>query len=58
MVFNMMAFLPIGTSLERSMGSVQFAWLIALLCVLGDTLYVTIAYLGAYVPIRYGLGVE
>lgn len=46
------AFLPIATSLERQLGSVQFLWLIGLLCVLGDTLYIGISYLGAWVPIR------
>lgn len=43
LVFNMMAFLPIGTALERTMGSFQFAWLIGLLTGGGALLYLTVA---------------
>lgn len=52
LVFNMMAFVPIGASLERQLGSVAFLWLLCLLCALGDALYLSVAYLGAYVPIE------
>ena len=43
-VFNMMAFVPIGCSLERLMGSVQFMWLIALVWALGDGAYLLIGH--------------
>lgn len=52
LVFNMMAFVPIGASLERHLGSVQFLWLIILLCLLGDVAYISIAFLGRFMPIR------
>lgn len=48
----MMAFVPIGASLERHLGSVQFLWLIILLCLLGDVAYISIAFLGRFMPIR------
>ena len=35
----MMAFLPIGQSLERQMGTLYFTYLMCLLATLGNTLY-------------------
>ena len=39
LAFNMMAFLPIGQSLERQMGTLYFTYLMCLLATLGNTLY-------------------
>ena len=47
-----MAFIPIGSSLERSLGSVQLLWLMGVLCVLGDMAYIAIAYLGTFSSIE------
>lgn len=44
---NMMAFLPLGASLERTMGSLHLLWLVLLLAFLGDAAYVAIAYAAA-----------
>jgi hypothetical protein len=52
MLLHPQAFLGIGASLERHLGSVQFAWLIGVLIVVGDVIYVAAAYLGAFVPVR------
>lgn len=44
LTFNMLAFLPMGITLERAMGSFQLAWLIAVLIFAGDGLYIGAAY--------------
>ena len=44
LTFNMMAFLPMGNTLEHALGSFQLSWLIALLIFLGDAFYIAIAY--------------
>lgn len=49
LTFNMMAFLPIGAGLERALGSFQIAWLILLLAVAGDSLYIAVAYLASMI---------
>ena len=50
--FNMMAFVPIGCSLERTMGTLAFAHLIGLLIFLGDGAYIGLATGAAIVPFR------
>lgn len=60
MAFNMMAFIPIGSKLERQLGtvkvqlclqidpalkSVQFLYLILLIILLADVFYILLAYL-------------
>ncbi|KAK9809019.1 hypothetical protein WJX72_008009 [[Myrmecia] bisecta] len=54
--FNMLAFVPIAKSLERSLGSVQFGHLMLLIVVLGGSAYVLLSYAVAYGP--FGLGAE
>ena len=39
LAFNMMAFVPIGRSLERHTGTLQFTYLMFLLITLGNALY-------------------
>ena len=39
LAFNMLAFLPIGQSLEHHMGTLQFTYLMCLLMALGNALY-------------------
>ena len=50
--FNMMAFVPIGTSLERMQGTLAFAHLIGLLIFVGGGAYVGFATAAAYIPWR------
>ncbi|KAL4513369.1 hypothetical protein Ndes2437B_g00581 [Nannochloris sp. 'desiccata'] len=45
LAFNMVAFFPMGTSLERSLGSFNLLWLIGLLIFFGDALYIAVSYL-------------
>ena len=45
------ALCPAGTALERALGSLQFLWIMLLLCVLGDSLYVSIALLSSFLPV-------
>ena len=45
--FNMLAFIPLGSALERHIGSLQLLWLIALLVTLGAALYLGAAYAAA-----------
>jgi rhomboid domain-containing protein 1 len=47
LAFNMMAFFPMGTSLERSLGSFNLLYLIGVLILLGDTLYIAVSYLAS-----------
>jgi membrane associated rhomboid family serine protease len=49
LAFNMMAFFPMGTSLERSLGSFNLLWLIGILIFLGDGLYIAVSYLASLV---------
>lgn len=46
--FNMLAFVPIGCSMERHMGSLQFAYLVLLLILVGDAFYVSTSYTLAF----------
>lgn len=46
--FNMLAFVPIGCSMERHLGSLQFAYIILLLILVGDAFYVTASYTLAF----------
>ncbi|KAL4433702.1 hypothetical protein ABPG75_000143 [Micractinium tetrahymenae] len=48
---NMLAFLPLGASLERHYGSLQFMWIMLLLLALGDSLYVLVAAASAALPL-------
>lgn len=52
--FNMLAFVPIGMSLERALGSVAFAYLMLLLVVLGDAAFVFFSFIAAFGPARLG----
>ena len=47
--FNMVAFVPIGASLERQLGSLQLGHLLALLILAGDAFYLGSSYLLAFV---------
>jgi membrane associated rhomboid family serine protease len=47
--FNMLAFVPIGASLERQLGSLQLAHLLLLLILAGDAFYLGSSYLLAFV---------
>ena len=48
----MMAFVPIGTSLERMQGTLALAHLISLLIFVGDGAYVGFATAASYLPWR------
>lgn len=48
--FNMMAFVPIGTSLERMQGTLALAHVIGLLIFVGGGAYVAFATAASYVP--------
>ncbi len=52
MAFNMMAFVPIASSLERQLGTLQTLHLLLLLILLGDLFYLSASFLAAlvYVP--------
>ena len=52
MAFNMMAFVPIGTSLERMQGTLALTLLISLLMLVGGGAYVGLASAAAYIPWR------
>jgi hypothetical protein len=41
--FNMLAFVPIGASLERQLGSLQFAYLLLLFTVVGNAIFAAVA---------------
>ncbi|BDA43959.1 probable rhomboid-related protein 4 at N-terminal half [Coccomyxa sp. Obi] len=45
--FNMLAFVPIATSLERQLGSLQMLHLLLILVLLGDVFYIAASYLAA-----------
>ncbi len=45
--FNMLAFVPIATSLERQLGSLQMLHLLLTLILLGDLFYISASYLAA-----------
>ena len=51
--FNMLAFVPIGTSLERIQGTLALTHLISLLIVMGGAAYVSLATAASYIPWRY-----
>ena len=55
--FNMMAFVPIGTSLERMQGTLALIHLISLLLLLGGGSYVALATAASYIPWRYALAI-
>jgi membrane associated rhomboid family serine protease len=47
--FNMLAFVPVATSLERQLGSLQTLHLLLMLILLGDIFYIIVSYLSAFV---------
>ena len=51
--FNMMAFVPIGCSLERTMGTLALTHLIGLLVFLGAGIYIGLATAAAATAFRY-----
>ena len=53
MAFNMLAFVPIGTSLERIQGTLALTHLISLLILVGGAAYVSLATAASYIPWRY-----
>ena len=52
LAFNMLAFVPIGASLERSLGTLPFAHLVALLVVGGGAAFVFFSFVAAFGPAR------
>ena len=46
--FNMLAFIPIACTLERQLGSLQFAHMLVLLILGGDAFYLGSSYLLAF----------
>lgn len=55
--FNMMAFVPIGCSLERTMGTLALTYLVGLLIFLGAGIYIALATAAAATALRYGCSV-
>ncbi len=43
--FNMLAFVPIGASLERQLGTLQFAYLLLLFVVVGSVFFSVASYI-------------
>lgn len=43
--FNMLAFVPIGASLERQLGTLQFAYLLLLFVVVGSVFFAVASYI-------------
>ncbi|PWZ54115.1 Rhomboid-like protein 15 [Zea mays] len=52
-LFNMLALVPLGTELERIMGSVRLLFLMLLLATTNAILHLTIAFLVAYNPLYH-----
>ncbi|KAG6403906.1 hypothetical protein SASPL_136140 [Salvia splendens] len=52
-LFNMMALVPMGTELERIMGSIRLLYIIILLAISSAILHLVIALLAAYNPISF-----
>lgn len=50
--FNMLAFVPIGTSLERIQGTLALTHLVSLLIFVGGASYVSLANAASYIPGR------
>uniref|UniRef100_A0A7S0RWB4 UBA domain-containing protein n=1 Tax=Pyramimonas obovata TaxID=1411642 RepID=A0A7S0RWB4_9CHLO len=50
-VFNMLAFVPLGSSLERAIGSVQYMYTILVFCVIGACLHALGGYTLAMNPV-------
>ncbi|KAJ7281189.1 hypothetical protein O6H91_Y365900 [Diphasiastrum complanatum] len=50
-VFNMLALVPIGSGLERILGSVRYLHLLILLAASNAFLHLAMAYAGAYLPL-------
>lgn len=50
--FNMLAFVPIGTSLERIQGTQALTHLVSLLILVGGASYVSLATIASYIPWR------
>ncbi len=48
LAFNMMTFFPMGTALERALGSFNLMYLVAILILLGDGLYISVSYLASF----------
>lgn len=51
-VFNMLAFVPIGNGLERTFGSVRYFHVLLMLCTSNALVHLVIAYLGAFNPVH------
>jgi rhomboid domain-containing protein 1 len=49
LAFNMLAFVPIASSLERQLGTLQLLHLLLLLIIFGDIVYLSASYLAALV---------
>ena len=47
--FNMLAFVPVATSLEHQLGSVQTLHLLLMLILVGDIFYISASYLASFV---------
>ncbi len=52
LVFNMLALVPIGSGLERLLGSVRYFHVLFLLATSNSLIHVVIAYMAAYNPIH------
>ncbi|KAK1288933.1 Uncharacterized protein QJS10_CPB19g01227 [Acorus calamus] len=52
-LFNMMALVPLGSELERIMGSIRLLYLMFLLALSNAIFHLTIALLAAYNPLRH-----
>lgn len=50
--FNMLAFVPIGTSLERIQGTLALTHLVSLLIFVSGASYVSLATAASYIPWR------
>jgi hypothetical protein len=55
---NMSALVPIGSSLERSLGTIKLAWLMASLLLVSDALYLALAYIPALAGLYAGFAAQ
>ncbi|KAI3434702.1 hypothetical protein D9Q98_002764 [Chlorella vulgaris] len=55
LAMNMLALCSVAPRVERSLGSLQFAWLMLLICVLGDAAYTAVACLSSLLPFLAGI---
>lgn len=49
---NMLTWLSIGSSLERSMGSFLIGWIVMILVLLGNVLYVLVSWAISFIPLK------